>query len=107
MKLGIIRCMQTEDYCPGTTDFAFIREKKGAFEGVEGAGKSTALKNMARELGQEGADVLVTREPGGSGLGKVLRTLLLDPGGGPMPLPLPPAFRRGIPSGIPVPLRGK
>ena len=36
MKLGIIRCMQTEDYCPGTTDFAFIREKKGAFEGVEG-----------------------------------------------------------------------
>ena len=48
------------------------------FEGVEGAGKSTALKNMARELGQEGADVLVTREPGGSGLGKALRTLLLD-----------------------------
>ena len=47
------------------------------FEGVEGAGKSTALKNMARELGQEGADVLVTREPGGSGLGKALRTLLL------------------------------
>ena len=48
------------------------------FEGVEGAGKSTALKNMARELGQEGADVLVTREPGGSGLGKALRTLRLD-----------------------------
>ena len=48
------------------------------FEGVEGAGKSTALKNMARELGQEGVDVLVTREPGGSGLGKALRTLLLD-----------------------------
>ena len=21
MKLGIIRCMQTEDYCPGTADF--------------------------------------------------------------------------------------
>ena len=36
MKVGIIRCMQTEDYCPGTTDFKFIREKKGAFEGVEG-----------------------------------------------------------------------
>ena len=46
--------------------------------GLSGAGKSTALKNMARELGQEGADVLVTREPGGSGLGKALRTLLLD-----------------------------
>lgn len=21
MKVGIIRCMQTEDFCPGTTDF--------------------------------------------------------------------------------------
>ncbi len=27
--------MQTEDYCPGSTDFKMIREKKGAFEGVE------------------------------------------------------------------------
>lgn len=35
MKVGIIRCMQTEDFCPGTTDFRMIREKKGAFEGVE------------------------------------------------------------------------
>ena len=36
MKLGIIRCMQTEDFCPGTRDFKTIREKSGAFEGVEG-----------------------------------------------------------------------
>ena len=35
MKLGIIRCTQTEDYCPGTTDFKAIRSKLGAFEGVE------------------------------------------------------------------------
>ena len=35
MKVGIIRCMQTEDYCPGTTDFKIIREKRGAFEGIE------------------------------------------------------------------------
>lgn len=27
--------MQTEDYCPGTTDFKFVKEKKGAFEDVE------------------------------------------------------------------------
>ena len=32
MKLGIIRCMQTEDYCPGSRDFRTIRERKGAFE---------------------------------------------------------------------------
>ena len=31
MKVGIIRCMQTEDYCPGTTDFKAIREKTGVF----------------------------------------------------------------------------
>lgn len=36
MKLGLIRCEQTEDMCPGTSDFRVIREKKGAFEGVEG-----------------------------------------------------------------------
>ena len=35
MKVGIIRCMQTEDYCPGTTDFKMIREHKGVFEGVD------------------------------------------------------------------------
>ena len=67
MKLGIIRCMQTEDYCPGTTDFAFIREKKGAFEGVEGdieivgfanGGGCPAKKSVprARELVKRGAD---------------------------------------------------
>ena len=26
MKLGIIRRMHTEDYCPGTTDFKMIKE---------------------------------------------------------------------------------
>lgn len=36
MKVGLIRCMQTEDMCPGTTDFKVIREKKLAFDGVEG-----------------------------------------------------------------------
>ena len=90
MKLGIIRCMQTEDYCPGTTDFAFIREKKGAFEGVEGDIEIVGFANC-----------------GGCPAKKsVLRVRELVKGG-PMPLPLPPAFRRGIPSGIPVPLRGK
>ena len=34
MKLGIIRCMQTEDYCPGTADFRAVTQKTGAFEGV-------------------------------------------------------------------------
>ncbi len=31
MKVGIIRCTQTEDYCPGTADFMAIHTKKGSF----------------------------------------------------------------------------
>lgn len=30
-KVGIIRCQQTEDLCPGTTDFKTVAENKGAF----------------------------------------------------------------------------
>ena len=36
MKVGLIRCLQTEDMCPATTDLKVMREKKCAFEGVEG-----------------------------------------------------------------------
>lgn len=36
MKVGLIRCMQTEDMCPATTDMKVIKMKKCAFEGVEG-----------------------------------------------------------------------
>jgi dTMP kinase len=56
-------------------------ERRGAFivfEGVEGAGKGTQMK-MAREfLEQQGYEVLVTREPGGTELGERLRRLILD-----------------------------
>jgi len=31
-KIGIIRCMQTEDMCPGTTDFKVASQGKLAFE---------------------------------------------------------------------------
>ena len=71
MKVGIIRCMQTEDFCPGTTDFRMIREKKGAFEGVEEdieiigfincggcPGKKAVLR--ARELVNRGADSIAS-----------------------------------------------
>lgn len=36
MKVGLIRCLQTEDMCPATTDLKVMREKKCAFEGVDG-----------------------------------------------------------------------
>lgn len=48
------------------------------FEGVEGAGKSTALAALAQALADRGLDCLRTREPGGCALGRNLRSVLLD-----------------------------
>jgi dTMP kinase len=50
-----------------------------AFEGVEGAGKSTQLELLRRALAGRGCDVVVTREPGGTPAGERVRDLLLDP----------------------------
>jgi dTMP kinase len=48
-----------------------------AFEGGEGTGKSTQSKLLAQWLEQEGESVVLTREPGGTNLGKDLRKILL------------------------------
>jgi dTMP kinase len=48
-----------------------------AFEGGEGTGKSTQSKLLAEWLEQEGESVVLTREPGGTDLGKGLRKILL------------------------------
>jgi dTMP kinase len=50
-----------------------------AFEGGEGAGKSTQVKALAAYLAAAGRDVVVTREPGGTRIGTAIRSLLLDP----------------------------
>ncbi len=47
------------------------------FEGVEGAGKTTLTQRLAHWLQAQGIPVLLTREPGGSALGKQLRPILL------------------------------
>ncbi|OGH96388.1 MAG: CGGC domain-containing protein [Candidatus Melainabacteria bacterium GWA2_34_9] len=36
MKVGLIRCMQTEDMCPATTCIKVMQGKKLAFESIEG-----------------------------------------------------------------------
>ena len=69
MKVGIIRCMQTEDFCPGSNDFKVVREKKGAFAEVSEEiniigfiscggcpGKKAVFR--AKELVQRGADTI-------------------------------------------------
>ena len=48
-------------------------------EGGEGAGKSTVLRALRDALVASGADVVCTREPGGTPLAERIRALLLDP----------------------------
>ncbi len=45
-----------------------------AFEGLEGCGKSTHVKRLATRL-----DAVMTREPGGTVVGSLLRNILIDP----------------------------
>ncbi len=50
-----------------------------AFEGGEGAGKSTQIELLRRAVKRAGFKVLVTREPGGTAFSEALRRALLDP----------------------------
>ncbi|TAL12446.1 MAG: dTMP kinase [Nitrospirae bacterium] len=50
-----------------------------SFEGIEGCGKTTQLKGLARRLKALGYLVVETREPGGVPISEQIRTLLLDP----------------------------
>ena len=46
------------------------------FEGPEGSGKSTQVKRLAHRLEKAGHAVLLTREPGGTPTGEVIRGIL-------------------------------
>jgi dTMP kinase len=46
-------------------------------EGIDGAGKSTQVEQVAQILRAHGAELTVTREPGGTALGEQLRQLVL------------------------------
>lgn len=48
------------------------------FEGIEGCGKTTQMKLLARHLEQRGLTVKVTREPGGCPIADQVRSILLD-----------------------------
>ena len=48
-------------------------------EGVDGAGKSTQARLLARALDLAGYQVVTLREPGGTAISEKIRALLLDP----------------------------
>lgn len=53
-------------------------------EGPEGAGKSTNRDYLAERLREQGVEVLLSREPGGTPLAERIRELLLAPSDEPM-----------------------
>lgn len=55
--------------------------KKGlfiTFEGADGCGKTTQMNLLAEYLKKQGREVVLTREPGGKGLGEKIRVILLN-----------------------------
>jgi dTMP kinase len=64
---------------PGTR-----KDRRGlflTFEGIEGSGKTTQIAMLSERIGACGVPCLVTREPGGTPLGRALRKVLLDADG--------------------------
>ena len=49
------------------------------FEGGEGVGKTTQIKHLKRHLKDNGHDIILTREPGGTPAAEEIRSLLSHP----------------------------
>ena len=58
------------------------RGKLITFEGIDGCGKSTQMRLLGQYLTERGVAVVSTREPGGTELGRKVRSALLDGGVG-------------------------
>ena len=54
-----------------------MRGKFITFEGADGSGKTTQIELIKKYLEEQGHEVLLTREPGGSNLGNKIREILL------------------------------
>lgn len=49
------------------------------YEGIEGAGKSTQMKEVASHFQAQNLHVLLTREPGGTSIAEKIRSILIHP----------------------------
>jgi dTMP kinase len=47
-------------------------------EGGDGSGKTTLIHSLAQKLQQQGHEVLITREPGGSPIAEAIRSIILN-----------------------------
>ena len=56
-----------------------MKAKFITLEGIEGSGKTSSLKSITDLLDKKNISYVVTREPGGSSIGKELRAILLNP----------------------------
>ncbi|WP_232828337.1 dTMP kinase [Kribbella monticola] len=92
--IGLVAWRQMDDR-PGVPFWRDLRRSFGktpgvypttglfiALEGGEGAGKSTQAALLVKWLEEQGQQVLLTREPGATDLGKTLRQIVLDPATG-------------------------
>lgn len=59
-----------------------LRGRFLAFEGPDGAGKSTQLKRLARAMSERGLPIRDVRDPGGTHAGELIRKILLEPSTG-------------------------
>ena len=48
------------------------------FEGTDGSGKSTQIDLLYLFLAKQGIDAVITREPGGTGIGEQIRSIILS-----------------------------
>ncbi|MBT4856389.1 dTMP kinase [bacterium] len=48
-------------------------------EGIDGCGKTTFIKNLKTKLDEHSFEYLLTKEPGGSSIGQLIRDIVLTP----------------------------
>jgi dTMP kinase len=77
----------TSPTCAAAGTFGYADPVPGVFitfEGAEGVGKTTQIGHATAHLRARGIEPLVTREPGGTPIAEKIRSLVLEPGQGPV-----------------------